>query len=185
MVERMLAPSDAIAPRTRQIWNWLAEVPDPEVPAVSVVDLGIVRDVSWDGDLSQECLVTVTPTYSGCPATEVIAEAIVRKLEAQGIPKIRVQMRLAPPWTTDWLTPEAHEKLRHYGVAPPVGKAANTEHVVDLSRIRHGGLAAPAVNCPNCGSKNTERTSAFGSTPCKALYRCNACREPFDYFKCH
>ncbi|WP_028082018.1 1,2-phenylacetyl-CoA epoxidase subunit PaaD [Solimonas soli] len=181
----MLVRSDAVTTPVRQVWDWLAEVPDPEIPAVSVVDLGIVREVSWSGDPSQECLVAVTPTYSGCPATEVIARTIAETLKERGIPQVRVETRLAPAWTTDWLTPEAREKLRRYGIAPPVGQAAAAEHVVDLSRIRRqGGLPTPIV-CPHCGSTHTECVSAFGSTPCKALYRCHACKEPFDYFKCH
>lgn len=181
----MLSWPDAVEPPNRKVWDWLAEIPDPEVPAVSVVDLGIVREVSWSGDPSQECLVTVTPTYSGCPATEVIANSIVETLKARGIPHVRVNTRLAPAWTTDWLTPEAREKLRNYGIAPPVGQATASEHVVDLSLIRRRAESQPAIACPNCGSSNTERVSEFGSTPCKALYRCCACKEPFDYFKCH
>lgn len=181
----MLSRPDAMEPPVRQVWDWLAEVPDPEVPAVSVVDLGIVREVSWNGDPSQECLVTVTPTYSGCPATEVIARTIAETLKAHGIPQVRVQTRLAPAWTTDWLSPEAREKLRRYGIAPPVGQATVSEHVVDLSQIRRRGDLPTRIACPQCGSMHTERISAFGSTPCKALYRCHACKEPFDYFKCH
>jgi ring-1,2-phenylacetyl-CoA epoxidase subunit PaaD len=176
---------DAMEPSIRQVWDWLAEVADPEIPVISVVDLGIVREVTWDGDPSRECRVTVTPTYSGCPATDVIAHAIAGKLKERGVRHVRVDTRLAPAWTTDWLTEEAREKLRRYGIAPPAQRATATEHIVDLSLIRRRVDTSPPVTCPRCGSTHTERVSEFGSTPCKALYRCCACREPFDYFKCH
>jgi ring-1,2-phenylacetyl-CoA epoxidase subunit PaaD len=143
------------------VWGWLREVPDPEIPVISVVDLGIVRDVAWDDD--DTLVVTVTPTYSGCPATAVINMDIEAALRERGIEKIRMQRRLSPPWTTDWLTEEGREKLRVYGIAPP--------------------SQGPVV-CPRCGSGATERVSQFGSTPCKASYRCKDCLEPFDYFKC-
>jgi len=169
-----------------QIWSWLAEVPDPEVPAVSVVDLGIVREVRWSGDSEQECVVVVTPTYSGCPATEVISNAIRETLIAHGVPLVRVEMRLAPAWTTDWLSPDAHEKLRLYGIAPPSGSAEiSKEQVIDLSLIRRKNDETSPIACPNCGSLNTEIVSQFGSTPCKSLRRCLSCKEPFDYFKRH
>lgn len=172
----------AASPHVRRVWDWLAGVPDPEVPVVSVVDLGIVREVEWNGDPAQECRVTVTPTYSGCPATEVIARDIVAALNAKGIAHVRVRTQLVPAWTTDWLTADAREKLRRYGIAPPVTRAG--EHIVDLSRLRRREETIP-IACPHCGSTDTALVSAFGSTPCKALYRCHACREPFDYFKCH
>lgn len=168
-----------------QVWRWLEDVPDPEVPAVSVVDLGIVRDVVWSGHAADECVVTVTPTYSGCPATEVIADDIRQALQARGVPQVRLHLQLSPAWTTDWLSPEAHEKLRRYGIAPPVGRAAANEQVIDISRLRSQPLMPARVACPRCGSTQTELTSQFGSTACKALYRCLSCREPFDYFKCH
>ena len=145
-----------------QVMDWLAEVPDPEIPAVSVLDLGIVRDVETDGDA---VTVTVTPTYSGCPATSVIAFQIDSHLRDHGVRKIEVRQRLSPPWTTDWITPEAHAKLEAYGIAPP--RAA-------------GG----PERCPRCHGKALERISQFGSTPCKAQWRCRDCLEPFDYFKC-
>lgn len=164
------------------VWRWLSEIPDPEVPAVSIVDLGIVRDVHQADDA--RLTVTVTPTYSGCPATEVIAESIRAALQDRGIEDPRIEMRLSPAWTTDWLSPEAKEKLRRYGIAPPAGLAA-TEQRIDASRILRYRPADDRVECPRCGSTRTELISAFGSTPCKALYRCIACREPFDYFKPH
>ncbi|GGY62524.1 1,2-phenylacetyl-CoA epoxidase subunit PaaD [Pseudoduganella albidiflava] len=166
------------------VWTWLAEVADPEIPVISVVDLGIVRAVGVDGD---SVTVTLTPTYSGCPATHVIEAAVREALQAHGVDDVRIVTRLSPAWTTDWLSEEGKRKLHGYGIAPPA------RQVIDISGLR-GGLAAavsrsaraaPAVACPHCGSTHTELTSQFGSTPCKALYRCRACREPFDYFKCH
>jgi ring-1,2-phenylacetyl-CoA epoxidase subunit PaaD len=157
-----------------QVWTWLGEVPDPEVPVVSVVDLGIVRDVAWDADA---LVVTVTPTYSGCPATAVISLAIEDALRAKGIERVRLERRIAPPWTTDWISAAGREKLRAYGIAPPVGKAAGLERMLARQPL--------TVACPRCGSTDTARISEFGSTPCKAQYRCRACLEPFDYFKCH
>jgi ring-1,2-phenylacetyl-CoA epoxidase subunit PaaD len=161
------------------IWSWLADVPDPELPVVSVVDLGIVREIAWAAD--GELLVAITPTYSGCPATEVIADSIRKALQSHGIAKVRLENRLAPAWTTDWLSDSAREKLRQFGITPPA-EAAN-EHVVDASRIFK--RQAAAICCPRCGSAKTQLVSQFGSTPCKALYRCNACAEPFDYIKPH
>lgn len=173
--------STAVAlPSLAQIRAWLADVPDPEIPVISITDLGIVRDTRYDGE---QLVVTVTPTYSGCPATEVIAEQIRAALAARGLADARIETRLSPAWTTDWLSEDGRRKLRDYGIAPPVGRAAN-EHTVDLSRLRRAA-PAPVVACPRCGSTHTEVLSPSGSTPCKSLYRCTACREPFDYFKCH
>lgn len=157
-----------------QVWSWLDEVPDPEIPAISVVDLGIVREVTWDG---HELVVTVTPTYSGCPANGAIALAIEEALHAHGLDRVRLQNRLAPPWTTDWISEAGREKLRTFGIAPPVGKAAGLERMLSRQPL--------TIACPRCGSTDTARISEFGSTPCKAQYRCRACLEPFDYFKCH
>ncbi|WP_431025962.1 1,2-phenylacetyl-CoA epoxidase subunit PaaD [Halomonas sp. H5] len=149
----------------------LQEVLDPEVPAVSVVELGIVREVRWvEGRLS----VAVTPTYSGCPATEVIEAAIHRALVTAGYADPHIERRLSPAWTTDWITEEGRDKLRAYGIAPPVGSASKRSLLGP----------EPQVPCPQCGSLETERVSEFGSTACKALYRCLSCLEPFDYFKC-
>ena len=168
------------AAAARQVWTWLGEVPDPEIPVISVVDLGIVRAVDWDGD---ECVVTITPTYSGCPAMQVIAESVTAALHAHGIERVRLVNQLSPAWTTDWMSEAGKLALRSYGIAPPA------QRVIDISGL-HAGVkrrAAPAlvVACPNCGSVHTQLTSQFGSTPCKALYKCLDCREPFDYFKCH
>ena len=166
----MIAERPAVA----QIWTWLGDVLDPEVPVLSVVDLGIVRDVAWSADVLR---VALTPTYSGCPATRVIEREIVRALRANGIERIELEARIAPPWTTDWISAAGREKLRAYGIAPPARSTGAELDIVSFVESR------PA--CPRCASTNVELTSRFGSTPCKALYRCNACREPFDHFKCH
>ena len=158
-------------------WRALADVRDPEVPVVSIVELGIVREVTFDG---HELLVVLTPTYSGCPATEVIEDAVRAALLDAGIAAFRVEYRLAPAWTTDWLAPEARERLRAFGIAPP-GAAARID-VTGISPLRR---TAHAVACPRCGSARTQLLSQFGSTACKAQYRCADCLEPFDYFKPH
>lgn len=163
------------------VWRALAAIPDPEIPVVSVVELGIVRGVEWRGD---ELVVTVTPTYSGCPATEVIAADIDRALAATGIGRRRVETRLAPAWTTDWIAPAARERLARFGIAPPVARARSGPQAIDASAIMTRSAAA-RVSCPRCGSRNTRELSRFGSTPCKAQYRCDDCLEPFDYFKPH
>jgi ring-1,2-phenylacetyl-CoA epoxidase subunit PaaD len=163
-----------------EIWEWLAEVPDPEIPVVNVTDLGIVRKVAWEEDT---LVVTVTPTYSGCPATGVINFDIEAALRRHGVDRIRVDRSLSPPWTTDWINPAAREKLRAYGVAPPVdGTAADGRVAARAARL--GGASASSIACPRCGSAHTEKLSQFGSTACKASYRCRQCLEPFDYFKC-
>jgi ring-1,2-phenylacetyl-CoA epoxidase subunit PaaD len=165
---------------TAQVWAWLGEVPDPEIPVISVVDLGIVREVAIEGD---EVVVTITPTYSGCPAMQVIAEDVENALRARGLERVRVASRLSPAWTTDWMSEAGKAALKGYGIAPPV------QQVIDISGLKHGvkrhAIQQPDVACPHCGSSHTRLTSQFGSTPCKALYQCLDCREPFDYFKCH
>lgn len=171
-----------MAASTQQVWDWLAEVPDPEIPVISVVDLGIIRDVAFDED--DECVVSITPTYSGCPAMLVISESIEDALKAHGIQRMRLETRLSPAWTTDWMTDSGRQKLKTYGIAPPMHLASG-QQVVDISRLRRRASDEPSIECPNCGSSDTRLTSQFGSTPCKALYACNDCREPFDYFKCH
>jgi ring-1,2-phenylacetyl-CoA epoxidase subunit PaaD len=156
-------------PSTQQIWSWLEDVPDPEIPALSIVDLGIVRGLEWEGD---ELVVAVTPTYSGCPATGVIALDVVESLRRRGIERVRTKQRLSPPWTTDWITDSGRAKLKAAGIAPPVDGARCAAE-----------LNSPVVACPHCGSLATEQVSRFGSTPCKASWRCRDCLEPFDYFK--
>jgi len=160
----------ASSARVAAAWRVLATVPDPEVPAISVCELGIVREVIARPEGLE---VVVTPTYSGCPATEVIAESIAAAIEAAGLGPARITQRRAPAWTTDWITAEGRAKLRAYGIAPPGACGdGQTIHVI-----------ARDVECPRCGSRHTERLSAFGATACKALHRCLACREPFEHFK--
>lgn len=149
-------------PSLEQIWDWLDRVPDPEIPVISVVDLGIVRDVAWDANT---LVVAVTPTYSGCPATSVIAMDIETALRDHGLKNIRIHTQIAPPWTTDWLSDKGRARLEDYGIAPPSPS---------------GGPDA----CPRCKSHDVTKVSQFGSTPCKAHWRCQNCLEPFDYFKC-
>lgn len=173
------APAAALVPTRAEVWDWLADVPDPEIPVVSVIDLGIVRDVAIDGDT---VVVTVTPTYSGCPATSVIALDIEAALAARGVGKVRLERRLSPPWSSDFIGPEAQAKLKAYGIAPPQGGTAAT--LASARAARLSGAPGLTVECPRCGSAQTERISQFGSTPCKASWRCRDCREPFDYFKC-
>ncbi len=167
-------------------WTALAGVTDPEIPIVSVLELGIVRGIRWDDDDPATLVVTVTPTYSGCPATEVIAASIRDALNAAGIARTRVETALLPVWTTDWITPEGSRKLREFGIAPPDGTRAVTKSVaIDVTGISPLRRSAIAVACPRCASKRTELVSQFGSTACKAHYRCLDCLEPFDYFKSH
>lgn len=167
---------NALAPVSiDQVYAWLQEVPDPEIPVLSVVDLGVVREVSWDG---QACVVVITPTYSGCPAMREITEDIRQVLAGHGIGEVRVQTRLSPAWTTDWMSEKGRAALKGYGIAAPAQQA------IDISGISRRA-AGPAIECPRCGSRDTRLVSNFGSTSCKALYRCVACREPFDYFKTH
>jgi len=166
---------------TDTVWKWLAEIPDPEIPVLSLTDLGVIRDVRWQ---DETLVVTVTPTYSGCPATAVINLDIETKLRSCGIDQLRLEQQLIPPWTTDWLSNEGREKLREYGIAPPVnGTGSASAAGGRIARL--AGAGGFSVACPRCGSENTEKISQFGSTPCKAAYRCRACLEPFDYFKCH
>lgn len=160
---------------TRDVWTWLTAINDPEIPVISIVDLGIVRDVRMrDGRLH----VTITPTYSGCPATMVIDALIRSTLRDHGIADFALDVQLAPAWTSDWLSVAGRAALRAYGIAPPEENAA----ALGINLLRR---AEARVHCPRCSSANVTLTSRFGSTPCKALYRCNACLEPFDHFKCH
>jgi ring-1,2-phenylacetyl-CoA epoxidase subunit PaaD len=157
--------------RTAQAWRVLDSVLDPEVPALSVVDLGIVREVS--AGAGGALVVVLTPTYSGCPATEVIEADIGNALVAAGLGPVTLTQRLAPAWTTDWISDDGRRKLAAYGIAPPCTRAS---HAVVHVHARN-------VPCPRCQSLRTERLSAFGSTACKSLHRCLDCREPFEYFK--
>jgi ring-1,2-phenylacetyl-CoA epoxidase subunit PaaD len=145
---------------TSGLWAVLEQVPDPEIPVVSLVDLGIVREVSMER-------VVLTPTYTGCPATLVIETMVRAALDEAGFQDVRIESTLSPPWTTDWISEAGREKLLAYGIAPPVPAGSRDVH------------------CPQCGSSETQEISRFGSTPCKALWRCLSCAEPFDLFKCH
>ena len=155
----------------KDIWEYLEEVSDPEIPVLSIVDLGVVRAVKLD---NEDCHVTITPTYSACPAMKMIEVQIIEKLQEKGFRNVTVDLVLSPAWTTDWLSENGRNKLREYGIAPP-------ENEVDKSVL----FAEPTVvPCPLCHSRDTKMVSQFGSTACKAHYTCNDCLEPFDYFKC-
>lgn len=158
------------------VWDTLRSIPDPEIPVISICDLGIVREVSA-GDAGDWAEITITPTYSGCPAMHAIEDDIRSKLAAGGIGDVRIKTALSPAWTSAWMTDTGRAKLASYGIAPPMhgNKEAS---VVRFVPSRHDSPV-----CPQCGAKDTERLSQFGSTACKALYRCRACKEPFDYFK--
>jgi ring-1,2-phenylacetyl-CoA epoxidase subunit PaaD len=156
------------------IYKYLEEVYDPEVPVLTAIDLGIVRDVVLQNE--DEVEVTITPTYSGCPAMDVITMNIRMVLLAHGFKNIRVTQILSPAWTTDWMSEEGKQKLKDYGIAPP-----NPKQQVCNEKL----FAEEAIQCPHCNSWHTHRVSEFGSTACKALYVCDDCKEPFDYFKCH
>lgn len=158
---------------TDTIMQWLDTVPDPEIPVISLVDLGIVRAIDWQ---DKTCVVTITPTYSGCPAMFEMEQSIVKTLEQKGV-SAQIKVSLSPAWTTDWLTVKGREALKNYGIAPPAQQA------IDVSGIAR--RSGPIVDCPLCQASNTRVVSQFGSTPCKALYRCMSCGEPFDYFKAH
>jgi ring-1,2-phenylacetyl-CoA epoxidase subunit PaaD len=155
------------------IWQLLQEVKDPEVPVLSVIDLGIVRSIKVVNDSVH---IIITPTYSGCPAVDIISMDIRLKLLEHGIKNIEVKQTLSPAWTTDWMTEEGKQKLKAYGIAPPNPKQQFCKEEM---------FSQEAVECPQCNSHHTEVISQFGSTACKALYRCNDCKEAFDYFKCH
>lgn len=166
----------------KQVWDWLGEVTDPEIPVISVVDLGIVRDVSFADE--DNCVVTITPTYSGCPAMLVIAQSIEEALKSHGVARVSLKTQLSPAWSTDWMSESGKEKLKAYGIAPPAEQAQELA-VIDISQLSRRRSAGVTVQCPHCGSKNTRLSSEFGSTSCKSLYVCNSCKEPFDYFKSH
>ncbi|HVF96316.1 MAG TPA: 1,2-phenylacetyl-CoA epoxidase subunit PaaD [Flavisolibacter sp.] len=160
-------------PSEQEIWQLLEEVKDPEVPVLSILDLGIVRAVNIDGE---KINITITPTYSGCPAMDVISMDVRLKLIEKGYRHIAVQQQLSPAWTTDWMTEEGKAKLKAFGIAPP-----NAKQQFCSSEM----FKEEAIQCPHCGSYHSEVISQFSSTACKAMYRCLACKEAFDYFKCH
>lgn len=159
-----------------KIETYLSEVKDPEIPIMSVIDMAIVRDIAIKED---RVVVFITPTYSGCPAMKEIEEAIKSHLESKGIGEVKVVTVLSPPWTTDWISEEAREKLRKSGIAPPQGKAEENNDPFEII------VGKRSVKCPYCSSEDTRLESEFGSTACKALYHCESCGTPFDYFKCH
>ncbi|MBD3638891.1 MAG: phenylacetate-CoA oxygenase subunit PaaJ [Crocinitomicaceae bacterium] len=148
---------------TEHLWELLREVPDPEIPAINLVELGVVRDIEKVGDLVK---VTVTPTYTGCPAKQFFNSLILEKLKENGFDKVEIITKLSPAWNTDWLSDETKQKLMDEGISPPT-------------------MDDKVVTCPHCKSTNTKEVSRFGSTPCQALYSCKDCQEPFNYFKCH
>lgn len=173
----MSVPNDSILSRTqteRRVWEVLEDVADPEIPVLSIVDLGIVRYARQESE--GVIRVGITPTYSGCPATAVIKASVGQALRQSGFDSFVLEDVLAPAWTSDWITPAGRSKLLDYGIAPPAES---------VSSIRQVTRPAPIIECPRCKSRETVRVSEFGSTPCKALYRCTSCLEPFDYFKCH
>lgn len=153
-----------------QVIEWLCELPDPEIPVLTITDLGIVRGV----DVDDAVHVRLAPTYSGCPATEAIEQSVIEALEARGVGEIRVERVLSPPWSSEWISPAGLRKLKAYGIAPPEPGASKRELLTGRREIA----------CPRCDSVDTVRVSEYGSTPCKAAYRCKSCLEPFEYFKC-
>lgn len=153
-----------------QVMQWLSEVPDPEIPVLTITDLGIVRDIAVHDGVT----VSLTPTYTGCPATEVIEKSVIDALHDHGVKRVSIDRVLSPPWTTDWISAEGREKLREYGIAPP-------EKSTSKRALLHGDKT---VHCPRCASADTQLVSEFGSTACKAAYKCAVCLEPFEYFKC-
>ncbi len=154
------------------IFSFLEEIPDPEIPVISIVELGVIRGVKINDNAVE---IEITPTYSGCPAMKQMEDDIISVLKAKGVEKVNLKTIYIPAWTTDWLSAEAKEKLRKYGIAPPEG-TTNDKSVL-MGKEKH-------IKCPRCHSKNTVLVSQFGSTACKALYKCKDCLEPFDYFKC-
>jgi ring-1,2-phenylacetyl-CoA epoxidase subunit PaaD len=160
----------------KKVYEWLADVTDPEVPALTILDLGIVRDVIISKKHDEAVVkVIITPTYSGCPAMDVIAVGIRMSLISRGIRHVEIEPQLSPAWTTDWMTGEGKQKLKEYGIAPPHRKAFQPLGLFEEDKVA----------CPRCGSEDTELVSQFGPTSCKALYKCLSCKEPFEHFKCH
>ncbi len=167
----MVTGLESNAELRRRAWDAAASVVDPEIPALTIADLGVLRSVTVNADVVD---VEITPTYSGCPAMNTIALEIELALEREGFRRPKVRTVLSPAWTTDWMSEEGRRKLKEYGIAPPLASSS-----------RRALFGEQQIACPQCGSENTELISEFGSTSCKALWRCKACREPFDYFKCH
>jgi ring-1,2-phenylacetyl-CoA epoxidase subunit PaaD len=164
---------ETLVANEKQVWDWLDQIPDPEIPVISIVELGVARKVELN---KNEVIVSITPTYTGCPAMNVFEQDIVSFLTEKGFKRVEIRTIWSPPWTTDWISDEALEKLKNYGIAPPVKGSA------DKGTLFSAG--PKEVQCPKCGSGETKVISQFGSTACKALYSCNSCKEPFEYFKC-
>ncbi|WP_407360940.1 1,2-phenylacetyl-CoA epoxidase subunit PaaD [Microbacterium sp. LBN7] len=175
----MVTLRQAQGPVRSRAWRIAAAVPDPEVPVLTIEDLGMLRAVEADGDRVR---VDITPTYSGCPAMDTIRDDVIMSLTAAGFAEVDVRFVLSPAWTTDWMTDAGKQKLEAYGIAPPSGRAATGS-----LRLSKGGpiRLAISVRCPRCGSLDTHEVSRFGSTSCKSLFECRACLEPFDHFKVH
>jgi ring-1,2-phenylacetyl-CoA epoxidase subunit PaaD len=165
-------PLEPLNEQEQTVWSIVGQVPDPEIPVLTLADLGIIRSVSIDDDA---ITIGLAPTYSGCPATEFIEESVIAELQKNGFNNIRTERVLSPAWTTDWISQEGRRKLQQYGIVPP-DKAAESKRA-----LFHQGLQ---IACPRCASDNTSKVSEFGSTPCKASYKCDDCLEPFEYFKC-
>ena len=157
------------------VWNLLSEIPDPDIPVISITELGMVRDVEVLQD--DKIVVTLTPSYSGCPAMQLFKEDIKAVLKQYGAKEVEVKIIHSPAWTTDWLSEEAKEKMRKHGIAPPEDWCGTA--------VKLFGDAKRKITCPHCGKQDTKLTSQFGSTPCKALWFCNGCNQPFEYFKCY
>jgi ring-1,2-phenylacetyl-CoA epoxidase subunit PaaD len=156
----------------QELFSFLNEIPDPEIPVISIVDLGVIRKITPKANGVD---IEITPTYSGCPAMKQMEDDIVSTLKQKGVENVHIKTIYNPAWTTDWLSPEAKEKLRKYGIAPPQESTTDKSFITGKTK---------QIKCPRCGSLHTEMVSQFGSTACKALYRCKDCLEPFDYFKC-
>lgn len=161
-------------PDAASVWNWLADVKDPEVPVLSILDLGIVRDVIVSG--SGEAVIVITPTYSGCPAMDVIGMNIRMALAGRGFTEVRIEMQLQPAWTTDWMSEDGKRKLKEYGIAPPTRMSGDP---LALFEEESG------ISCPRCDSADVRLVSNYGATSCKSMYQCSSCHEPFEHFKCH
>lgn len=164
---------ETLVANKKQVWDWLDQIPDPEIPVISIVELGVVRKVELN---KNKIIVSITPTYTGCPAMHIFEKDIISFLTEKGFNRVKIRTIWSPPWTTDWISDEALEKLKNYGIAPPVKGSA------DKGTLFSAG--PKEVPCPKCGSIETKVISQFGSTACKALYSCNSCKEPFEYFKC-
>jgi len=168
----MASPQDYSQTQEQLVWSIVGQLPDPEIPVLTLSDLGVIRSVKIDEDT---ITIGIAPTYSGCPATEFIQESVIAELEQNGFSNIRTQRVLTPPWTTDWISEDGRRKLANYGIVPP-DNAAESKRA-----LFHQGLQ---ISCPRCSSEKTILVSEFGSTPCKSSYKCGECLEPFEYFKC-